>query len=228
MSRHNSSSEMIGYLLLVGVSVSVVPGVVSKCCLPLQGQTYTDALTSLSGSPQEKRFTQMMFSYDAKARKFANTYLTQPEGNEFNSIQDFAAGKVYSWNRNTCQVSPSGAFYNICIPAEAKPVQKTFMGVAPDIINLDTYMRRQNNYTLFYRLGLNCTFVEIGASSSILPQPGRQLLYVFYNTTMGIKDPSVFIPPKMCFKNVTKIARKPCFQPNHIINYLGDPNPCFP
>ncbi|XP_062574032.1 uncharacterized protein LOC134235881 isoform X4 [Saccostrea cucullata] len=228
MSRHNSSSEMIGYLLLVGVSVSVVPGVVSKCCLPLQGQTYTDALTSLSGSPQEKRFTQMMFSYDAKSHKIASIYLTQPEGYEVNIIQDFAAGKLYNWNRTTCHVSPSGAFNNICIPAEAKPVQKTFMGVSPVIINLDTYMISQNNFTFFYRVGLNCTYVEMGGFSSKIPQTDVQLLYVFYNTTMGIKDRSVFIPPKMCFKNVTNIDRKPCFQPNHFINYLGHPNPCFP
>ncbi|XP_062574036.1 uncharacterized protein LOC134235883 [Saccostrea cucullata] len=217
---------MIAYLLLVGVSLSVVPGAVSSCCMPHQFQTYMDVMTS--GSPKEKRFKQMMVSYDAKSLKVASIYLTQPEGNEVNIIQDFATGKSYNWNRDFCRVYQSGPFYNICIPAKAKLVQKTFMGVSPNIINLDTYMMSQNNYTLFYRVGLHCTHVEIGGFSSKIPQPDGQLLFLFYNTTLRIKDPSVFIPPKMCFKNVTKIGRKLCFQPNHINNFLGDPNPCFP
>ncbi|XP_062574016.1 uncharacterized protein LOC134235870 [Saccostrea cucullata] len=198
---------MVAFILL-GVSLSIVPRSVSTCCLPLQGQSFMDVMTSLSGSPKEKRFQQMMVSYDAISQKFAQYYLTTPEGDEVNIIEDYPAGKVYNWNRDTCRVYKSGAFQNICIPAEAKFVQKTFMGVAPEIISLDTYMLRQKNYTLFYRLGFNCTFVEIGASSPIIPQPDGLQLYVFYNMTLGIKDPSVFIPPKMCFKNASHENRQ--------------------
>lgn len=28
-------------------------------------------------------------------------------------------------------------------------------------------------------------------------------MWIYYNMTIGIKDESVFIPPKMCFKNAS-------------------------
>lgn len=32
---------------------------------------------------------------------------------------------------------------------------------------------------------------------------GETTMWIYYNMTIGIKDESVFIPPKMCFKNVS-------------------------
>lgn len=32
---------------------------------------------------------------------------------------------------------------------------------------------------------------------------GETTMWIYYNMTIGIKDESVFIPPKMCFKNAS-------------------------
>ncbi|XP_061163006.1 uncharacterized protein LOC133172183 [Saccostrea echinata] len=195
-------------LLFAGLSVSLIPGTVPQCCPPLQFQTYLDTLVSLS-SLNDKRFKTMMYSYDAKSRRTATHVVTESKEDEYDRIDDYAANKSYEWAKGVCYVSATGPYNQTCIPARAKLVRQSFMGVSPNTIKVDTYMFMVGSLTRLLTVGPKCTPVEYVQATSEIPQPDGQYMWIFYNTTMGIKDASIFTPPKICFKTGTRVEKRP-------------------
>nr|XP_022339242.1 uncharacterized protein LOC111134480 [Crassostrea virginica]XP_022339243.1 uncharacterized protein LOC111134480 [Crassostrea virginica] len=197
---------MLSHLWIVGLLVAMAPGTTPHCCAPAQFQTLMDEVESLS-SVRDKRFRRTMISYDEKSKRMAiHTIADSPE-DEYDRISDFAANKSYEWARGQCNVTPSGPFIPACIPDEAKLVRKTFTGVSPNTLSLDTYHFGTKELQMFATVGANCTPVELVKMSPKIPQPDGQYLRVFYNMTMGIKDESVFTPPKICFQKGTKFEK---------------------
>ncbi|XP_061163005.1 uncharacterized protein LOC133172182 [Saccostrea echinata] len=198
----------ISSLLFAGLSVSLIPGTAPQCCPPLQFQTYIDTLESLS-NVRDKRFQKFMYSYDAKSRRTATHVVAESKEDEFDQIDDFAANKSYSWAKGQCCVSATGRYNQTCIPAGAKLVRRSFMGVSPNTIKVDTYMFMVSGLTRLVTVGPNCTPVESAQITSKIPQPDGQFMWIFYNMTMGIKDASIFTPPKICFKKGIRVERRP-------------------
>ncbi|XP_062574065.1 uncharacterized protein LOC134235901 [Saccostrea cucullata] len=186
------------FVFLLSLTVSMITGEASQCCVPPQFQTNIDTMTSLS-STMDKRFQTARFSYDAMSKKLRTHVVAQTKEDEFDRIEDFSAGKSFTWARGICKVSSTGPFNQICIPDEAKLVRESFMGVSPNIIKLKTYMvTLENNMTELTTVGDNCTPIEMVSFSSKSPQPDGQFMRIFYNMSMGIKDSSIFTPPKIC------------------------------
>ncbi|XP_048750102.1 uncharacterized protein LOC125661959 [Ostrea edulis] len=205
--------EMLKFVLFVGVSVSLIPGDAQLCCAPSQFQTFFDEMTSLS-SERDKRFRTMMFSSDENSNKTAIHVIAQSEEDKYDRIDDYAAGKSYEWARGTCYVGRTQPNKQTCIPAEAKLVRRSFVGVSPNIVNVDTYMYTLGSGLVRYvTVGPNCTPVEVVVTTSKIPQPDGQFMWIFYNMTMGIKDPSIFTPPKICFKEGSRVNGQPDFKP---------------
>ncbi|XP_062574037.1 uncharacterized protein LOC134235884 isoform X1 [Saccostrea cucullata] len=201
-------------LLFVGLSVSLIPGTVPQCCPPLQFQTNIDKFTSFS------TFKTLMYSYDAKSRKLAVHVVAESKEDEYDLINDYAANKSYKWGRGRCYVSSSGLFNQTCVPARAKLVGRSFMGVSPYTFKVNTYRIMDGDLTRLITVGPNCTPVEYVKTTSKIPQPDLpflldgQFLWIFYNMTMGIKDSSIFTPPSICFKKETRVDKRPADLPH--------------
>lgn len=211
---------MYAFPLTVGIVVSLATKVAANCCVPSQFQASIDTLESLS-SVRDKRFIRLTVSYDAKFKKTAVHAIAETEEDQYDQINDFEAQKTYSWSRGICHVQPLGPFTPACIPADAKLVRKSFLGVSPNTWNLKTYLlQSSSDLQYFGTIGDNCIPVELLKTSTKIPQPDGQYMWMFYNVTMGIKDRSVFTPPKFCSQkgNVKRNAgsRSLFQQPFHI------------
>lgn len=186
--------------MTIGLVVSLTADVASNCCVPSQFQTSIDTLESLS-SARDKRFIRLMVSYDAKFKKTAVHAVAETEEDQYDQINDFEAQKSYSWSRGICHVDPIGPFRPVCIPADARLVRKSFLGVSPNTWSLETYLFKSSpDLQYFGTVGDNCIPVELVKTSTKIPQPDGQYMWMFYNVTIGIKDRSVFTPPKFCFQ----------------------------
>lgn len=191
---------MYAFLLTIGLVVSLTTEVAANCCVPSQFQASVDTLESLS-SARDKRFIRLTVSYDAKFKKTAVHAIAETEEDQYDQINDFEAQKSYSWSRGICHVDPLGPFTPACLPAEAKLVRKSFLGVSPNTWSLETYLfQSSSDLQYFCTIGENCIPVELLKTSTKIPQPDGQYMWMFYNITMGIKDRSVFTPPKFCFQ----------------------------
>ena len=61
---------------------------------------------------------------------------------------------------------------------EAKLVRKTFIGVSPNTLSLDTYHFGTKELQMFATVGTNCTPVELVKMSPKIPQPGTNILLI--------------------------------------------------
>ncbi|XP_061196851.1 uncharacterized protein LOC133205126 [Saccostrea echinata] len=195
-------------LLILALSVLMIPGSTSECCVPPQFQTYIDTMTSLS-STMDKRFQTLKFSYDAKSKKLRTHVVASSKEDEFDQIEDYSAVSFYNVICNSGDIS---------VYVGAHLVRHSFMGVSPHIMKLETYMVTiESSLMGLTTVGENCTPVEMVSISSKTPQPDGQLMRIFYNMTMGIKDLSIFTPPEICFKQ----AR---YKSHGIVRYSFFPN----
>lgn len=204
---------MYTVFFLAAVSASLIFGTFQQCCVPTQLQTFADGLTSLSENREGPSIRVHNETYDALKKRRAFQYYGDQKGKNFNIIYDYKTNTSYTWTKEECVVSYAGQFIEYCFSG-GKLVRKTFMGVYPDIIELETYLIPMYGQLYLITLGKNCTPVEVVQMDSKPSKNGETTMWIYYNMTIGIKDESVFIPPKMCFKNGS-LARKALKLPNH-------------
>uniref|UniRef100_A0A8W8JTS3 Mammalian ependymin-related protein 1 n=2 Tax=Magallana gigas TaxID=29159 RepID=A0A8W8JTS3_MAGGI len=190
---------MYTVFLLVAVGASLFLGTVQQCCGPSKLQTYFDVLTFLPGG-RGSTVTYNM-SYDAVTKRVAYHVFGNSMQEDVDAIIDYRANMSYVWSEGVCDVSHANQFHEMCFP-EGKLVRKSFMGVFPDIIKLNTYLISDDQGRYSFTIAKPCTPVEMERQ-----QTDFLMLNRFYNMTLGIKNESVFTPPKICFKKESRISK---------------------
>lgn len=193
---------MYTVFLLVTVGASLFLGTIQQCCIPSQLQTYIDVLSFVPGVRGITATQNMNISYDAVTKRQAFHVFGDSKQNGYDVIFDFRTNMSYAWANGVCHVSHAGHFREICFP-EGKLVRKSFMGVFPDIIILNTYLipdAQDDHYS--FTIGKLCTPVELERQRTDL-----LILNRLYNMTLGIKNESVFTPPDICLKKESRITK---------------------
>lgn len=204
---------MYTVFLLAAVTASLFLKTVQQCCVPTQLQVFADGLTSLSVNRVGLSIRVHNETYDALKKRRALQYYGDEKDKTFNIVYDYQTNTSYTWTKEECFVSYAGQFHEYCFSG-GKLVRKTFMGVHPDIIELETYLISMYGQQYLITLGKNCTPVEVIQMDSKTSNNGETTMWIYYNMTIGIKDESVFTPPQMCFKNES-MARKQLKLPYH-------------
>ncbi|XP_011448244.2 uncharacterized protein [Magallana gigas] len=184
------------FLLVALVASSFLETVQFQCCIPSQLETYIDELSFVPGA--RGRNVVQNTSYDAVTKREAFHVFDNTINNGYDVIYDYRANMSYMWSRGVCNVSYAGPFHEFCF-AEGKLVRKSFMGVFPEITKLNTYMVAGKRCHASYTVGKSCSPVELEMNCN-----DSLTLTRFYNMTLGIKNESVFTPPKICFKKESR------------------------
>ncbi|XP_052717071.1 uncharacterized protein LOC128189484 [Crassostrea angulata] len=195
-----SVDKMYKVFLLVAMTAPLFPGTVQlHCCIPSQLETYVDELSFVPGGRGSTVVQNM--SYDAVTKRKAFHVFGDSIHDEYDVIIDYRANMSYLWAKGVCNVTYAGPFHEICFTG-GKLVRKSFMGVFPDIIKLNTYLISSERFRWSITVGKTCTPVELRRQNDDFLNLMR-----FYNMTVGIRDESVFTPPKICSKKESRVPK---------------------
>ncbi|XP_052718497.1 uncharacterized protein LOC128190468 [Crassostrea angulata] len=189
---------MYEIVLLVAITASLFPGTVQlHCCIHSQLETYVDELSFVPGGRGSTVLRDTCYDIGTKRKAFH--VFRDSIHDEYDAIIDYRSfssfrNMSYSWAKEVCNVTYAGHFHEICFPEE-KLVRKSSMGVFPDIIKLNTYLIQSERFRWSITVGKICTPVELKRQND-----DSLNLMRLYNMTLGIKNESVFTPPKICFK----------------------------
>uniref|UniRef100_A0A8W8JXX0 Uncharacterized protein n=1 Tax=Magallana gigas TaxID=29159 RepID=A0A8W8JXX0_MAGGI len=151
-------------------------------------------------------------SYDALRKREAYHVYADSSHDEFDFIADYQTQTTYEWSKGVCNVSKIDNYFSEFCFTGWKLLGKSFIGVSPDIIKVDVYSIYDDNVLT---VGKNCTPVQVIDNFSMDPDIDQFVVLDFYNMTMGIKDESVFTPPKFCFKKVSQVKENESKLPFH-------------
>ena len=228
-----SAMAVMLLMLLVVVSVTVA-GSVAPCCFSEKGEGFVN-LAGEVGFRRIKYAAVVKFSVDYSAlRTAASERLYTDSGmKRYQVIDDYKEKKRYViYGERKCYVAP---LFSVLTPRcnlkNATFIGSSYLGVGASALMIDTYAvdaRRQHVQAV---VGVtvdtqnNCIPVSELAKGTKNHKPFSQAMS-FYNYTLGVKDPAVFVPPKFCGKAMspsTRMMRLPDTM-QRILDFLTVPN----
>ena len=202
-------------LVLVVVSVNAAASV-EPCCYPEKGEGFVHFLAEIGSS---KVAAVANFSVDYTALQVAVSERVYVNGaiKDYKVIQDYKEKKSYIiykfFGKRKCFVQTmSKALTPRCSLRNATYLGSSYYGVGASALKTNTW---GVNLT---RGALKVAIVAVITQNNCIPvselmrgthhnKPFTEVLG-FYNYTLGIKDPAVFVPPKICSKMTSTRALK--------------------
>jgi len=193
------------------------------CCAPDQfeaflfydnGNAFIDVETAYSymnGSVRAAYDYTNQRSYLSVSGVSLTPLVPQAEPSSFTVINDFIHGIQYSFRGDTCEKTQISNMTKQCIPGSAVHVSSGTFGDSQTRVETFTY-RTANSPYLFTtsvdtKVCMAVAMTYVAGSSE--PDSGTLNSVLVGDVTTGIKDVSIFTPPKSCLgSNKTKFSDK--------------------
>ena len=220
-------------MLLIVVSVTVA-GSVAPCCFSEKGEGFVHVAGEV-GFRRLKYAGDMKFSVDYTALRTAISEHLYINGamKHYQVIDDYKEKKRYViYGERKCYVAP---LLNVltprCVLKNSTFIGSSYLGVGASALAIDTYaidVRRQHVQAVVsvtVDTQDNCIPVSELAKGTTGYKPFSQGLW-FYNYTLGVKDPAVFVLPTFCGKMTSPSTRMTQLPDTmlRILDFLTVPN----
>ncbi|CAL1535622.1 unnamed protein product [Lymnaea stagnalis] len=133
--------------------------------------------------------------------------IPQPVRSEYTILTDYVKGVQYQFTDTHCEKSSVGSMQKPCIPDNAIKVNSGFFG--NNQTKVVTFQFTPAGTTLNYLATIDPTIcmpvVEVFVAGDVVPDSGSINSVLVSDVTPGIKDPTIFDPPKIC---LTKSSRR--------------------
>ena len=228
-----SAMAVMLLVLLVVVSVTVA-GSVAPCCFSEKGEGFVH-LAGEVGFERLRYAAVVNFSVDYTTLQTAASEHLYINGamKRYQVIDDYKEKKRYViYGERKCYVAP---LFEVLTPRcnlkNATFIGSSYLGVGTSALTIDTYTIDARRQRVKAIVGVtvdtqgNCIPVSELAKGTKNHKPFSQAMW-FYNYTLGVKDPAVFVPPKFCGKKMslrTRMTQLPDTM-QRLLDFLTVPN----